>query len=40
MTDTHPLPVKTIRIGRQPDNDGGFSWERLDLIEPIRAELS
>jgi S-adenosylmethionine synthetase len=27
-------------FGRQPDNDGGFSWERLDLIEPIRAELS
>jgi S-adenosylmethionine synthetase len=27
-------------FGRQPDNDGGFSWERLDLIEPIRAELT
>jgi S-adenosylmethionine synthetase len=27
-------------FGRQPDNDGGFSWERLDLAEPIRAELS
>src|SRR4249920_591490 len=27
-------------FGRRPDNDGGFSWERLDLIEPIRAELS
>ena len=27
-------------FGRQPDNDGGFSWERLDLIELIRAELS
>jgi S-adenosylmethionine synthetase len=27
-------------FGRQPDNDGGFSWERLDLVEPIRAELS
>jgi S-adenosylmethionine synthetase len=27
-------------FGRQPDNDGGFSWERLDLIEPIRAALS
>src|SRR5580698_6168658 len=21
MTDTHPLPAKTIRIGRTPDND-------------------
>jgi len=27
-------------FGRQPDNDGGFSWEKLDLIEPIRGELS
>ena len=27
-------------FGRQPDNDGGFSWEDLDLVEPIRGELS
>lgn len=27
-------------FGRQPDNDGGFSWERLDLVEPIRSELT
>ena len=27
-------------FGRQPDNDGGFSWEGLDLVEPIRGELS
>jgi S-adenosylmethionine synthetase len=27
-------------FGRQPDNDGGFSWERLDMVEPIRAELT
>jgi len=27
-------------FGRQPDNDGGFSWEKLDLIEPIRGKLS
>lgn len=24
-------------FGRTPDNDGGFSWERLDLVEPIKA---
>lgn len=24
-------------FGRQPDNDGGFSWEKLDLVEPIKA---
>ena len=27
-------------FGRTPDNDGGFSWEKLDLVEPIRAELT
>ncbi len=27
-------------FGRQPDNDGGFSWERSDLVEPIRGALS
>lgn len=27
-------------FGRQPDNDGGFSWERLDLVEPIKAALT
>jgi S-adenosylmethionine synthetase len=27
-------------FGRQPDNDGGFSWEDLDLVEPIRGALS
>ncbi len=27
-------------FGRQPDNDGGFSWERTDLVEPLKGELS
>jgi len=27
-------------FGRTPDNDGGFSWERLDLVEPIKSALS
>ena len=27
-------------FGRKPDNDGGFSWEKLDLVEPIKAALS
>jgi S-adenosylmethionine synthetase len=27
-------------FGRAPDADGGFSWEKLDLVEPIRAALS
>jgi S-adenosylmethionine synthetase len=24
-------------FGRQPDNDGGFSWEKLDLVESINS---
>jgi S-adenosylmethionine synthetase len=27
-------------FGREPEADGGFSWERTDLAEAIRAELS
>jgi len=27
-------------FGRTPDEDGGFSWERTDLIDAIKAELS
>ena len=23
-------------FGRQPDNDGGFSWERTDLVESLK----
>ncbi len=27
-------------FGRAPDNDGGFSWERLDLVEPLKAAMN
>ncbi len=27
-------------FGREPDNEGGFSWEKLDLVEPIKAALT
>lgn len=27
-------------FGRQPDNDGGFSWEKLDLVEAIKSAVS
>jgi S-adenosylmethionine synthetase len=27
-------------FGRKPDDDGGFSWEKLDLVEPLKAALS
>ena len=26
-------------FGREPDADGGFSWEKLDLVEPLRKIL-
>jgi S-adenosylmethionine synthetase len=26
-------------FGRAPDNDGGFSWERTDLVEALRAAV-
>jgi S-adenosylmethionine synthetase len=26
-------------FGRQPDEDGGFSWERIDLVDAIEAAL-
>jgi len=27
-------------FGREPEADGGFSWERLDLVEPLKAALT
>jgi len=38
MTDTHPLPAKTIRIGRQPDNDIALAGD-LE-VSRHHAELS
>ena len=26
-------------FGREPDADGGFSWERTDLVEALRQEV-
>ena len=27
-------------FGRDPEADGGFSWEKVDLVEALKAELS
>jgi len=27
-------------FGREPEADGGFSWERVDLVEAIKSALS
>ncbi|HPU15825.1 MAG TPA: methionine adenosyltransferase domain-containing protein, partial [Polymorphobacter sp.] len=26
-------------FGRQPDAEGGFSWEKLDLVDQLKAAL-
>ncbi len=34
-----PIYARTAaygHFGRQPDNEGGFSWERPDLVEDLR----
>ncbi len=38
-----PIYARTAaygHFGREPDSDGGFSWERLDLVDPLRAALA
>lgn len=38
----HPIYERTAaygHFGRQPDNDGGFSWERLNLVDRLRSAL-
>ncbi|MFT3728496.1 MAG: methionine adenosyltransferase [Terricaulis sp.] len=35
----HPIYARTAaygHFGRQPDNEGGFSWERPDLVEELK----
>jgi S-adenosylmethionine synthetase len=37
-----PIYARTTaygHFGRKPDADGGFSWERLDLVDSLRAAL-
>ena len=37
-----PIYARTAaygHFGREPDADGGFSWERLDLVDAIQSEL-
>ena len=38
-----PIYARTAaygHFGRQPDLDGGFSWERLDLTDDLKAAFS
>jgi S-adenosylmethionine synthetase len=37
-----PIYARTAaygHFGRTPDNDGGFSWEKLDLVETLKNEI-
>jgi S-adenosylmethionine synthetase len=39
----HPIYARTAaygHFGREPDEDGGFSWERLDLVDKLRGALA
>jgi S-adenosylmethionine synthetase len=38
-----PIYARTAaygHFGREPDSAGGFSWEKLDLVEALRSEFS
>jgi S-adenosylmethionine synthetase len=35
-----PIYARTAaygHFGREPESDGGFSWERLDLVDDLKA---
>ncbi len=37
-----PIYARTAaygHFGREPESDGGFSWERLDLVDPLRKAI-
>ncbi|MDA0261015.1 MAG: methionine adenosyltransferase domain-containing protein, partial [Proteobacteria bacterium] len=38
-----PIYARTAaygHFGREPDADGGFSWERLDLVESLKSAFN
>jgi S-adenosylmethionine synthetase len=38
----HPIYQRTAaygHFGRSPEADGGFSWERIDLVDALKAEV-
>jgi S-adenosylmethionine synthetase len=40
---SRPIYARTAvygHFGRQPEDDGGFSWERTDLVDELRAAFS
>ena len=39
MTDYFVKDIDLVDFGRAPDADGGFSWERTDLIDALKAAV-
>ena len=40
---SRPIYARTAaygHFGRDPDDDGGFTWEKLDLVDDLRQELA
>lgn len=40
---SRPIYARTAaygHFGRNPDDDGGFSWERIDLVDSLKAALT
>ena len=40
---SRPIYARTSaygHFGREPDEDGGFSWERTDLVDALQAALT
>ena len=35
MTDYFVTDIDLVNFGSAPDADGGFSWERIDLIDAL-----
>jgi S-adenosylmethionine synthetase len=43
LTLSKPIYARTAaygHFGRPPEPDGGFSWERLDLVDPLRSAFN
>ena len=40
---SRPIYARTAaygHFGRQPDDEGGFSWERTDLVDDLRSAFN
>jgi len=39
MTDYIVKDISLADFGRAPDADGGFSWEKTDLVQSLKKEV-